>query len=283
MQKPDSVCFYSHFGNGDLFNSRMIIKEIVDSNPDINFYYAHAKNPNTFDDIPILKHTNILPFMNGMKPYVKGKEKDVYINTWIGRDSKYVLEGIGCTLEKYIEMFNDILPKVGLEILKGTASDYIPRIDYSYFPLSTLEFDINEHWGWTPILISNGDVQSNQAENFDFDPVIEVLLEQHPKILIYITAPSKIINSRIIDRSDYNLNKISHLSCYVKTIIGRSSGPYVFSQVLENLENPYKTFISFTYHENASKLSTTYQPKAKMVWSDATKTEKVSDVITRNL
>lgn len=287
MQKHKQICFYSHFGAGDLFNSREIIKAIIVNNYGPEYFYAHSKDPDTFHDIFGLGYSKVHDFMKADKAFIEDNDGNLYINTWIGRDSKYVLPGVGCTLEKYMEMFNDILPAVGLNKLNEDINLYIPTIWHRQYTQGYVEGTLNAYEFQRYVLICNGDVQSNQAENFDFSPIIDELCREHPKTGFIITNSVNFglydSHSNIIDVSEWNLNSISALSEHCSLIVGRSSGPYVYSQVRKNLEDPYKTFISFTYHENATKLSTTWQPKAKMVWSPETAVEKVLGVIKGQL
>lgn len=282
-RKYNQICFWSSFGNGDLFNSREIIKEIVHNN-DAEFFYAHAKDPNIFFDIPNMKHAQIQDFMINDQPFILGQNNDVYINTWIGHDNKYVLEGVGCTLEKYVEMFNDTLKKVGLNTLQKKAYEYIPTINYSLLDSKKFVDMLQQPQEKKKILVCNGDAWSGQAINFDFSPIIKRLATEYPDIIFYITSHANCsIMDNVIDIAHWDLNSISYLSTICNVIIGRSSGPHVFSQVRENLEDPSKTFISFTWHVNSTKLSTTFKYQANMIWSPETDEDKVYEVIKRSL
>lgn len=287
MSKQFSICFYSHFGNGDLFNTREIIKWIMRENPQYNYFYAHSKNKRMFEDIPNLKYSVIKSFMHGMSPFVIGGANDLYFNTWIGRDGKHVLPGIGVTINEYIKMFND-----SIKGLPGQfALNQLPLVPKSFMP--TIDFDklkfknrvdawLDAHLYDPLVLISNGNTQSNQAKNFNFDPIAESLARKYPWIHFILTQPSTIRAKNIFYTKDFiraddafDLNEISYLSTYVNMIVGRSSGPYVFTQVKENLENPNRIFLSFTYNKNSTDLFLGIDKECTSYWSNKIESKDV--------
>jgi hypothetical protein len=276
----NDICFYSHFGNGDLFNSREIIKWIIREHSEYNYYYAHAKDHRIFCDIPELVHSPIHPFMRGDKAFIVGGCNDLYINTWIGRDSNYVLQGIGCTLHKYIQMFNDVFIQLNKE---GINFKHLPQASKIFLP--KVKFSTIENYGriryimdtlvskYTYIvLLCTGDVWSNQAENFDMKFVAKYLAKKFPNLLFLTTTYIKsdfenLLWTENITKLNSDLIQISYISTFCKIIVGRSSGPYVFTQVEENLDDPSKTFISFTKHINASQLAPDVITRSNKIWS----------------
>ena len=79
----------------------------------------------------------------------------------------------------------------------------------------------------------------------------------------------------------FDLNEISYLSLFCDTIIGRASGPYVFTQVKENLYNPNKTFLAFTRFKNVTSLVLDLDIPAKRFWSPETEEDKVFEEIVK--
>lgn len=283
LKEYKEVCFYNWFGNGDLFTARQFVKDIMSIIPAERYSFAHGKNPRMFDDIPNLHYSKVYDFMRNDAPFVEGQADDLYINTWIGRDSKYVLPGVGCVLYKFYEMFNDSLAPLGIK-LSQPLGYYIPRIDYSYFQCAGVnDFVFNCKFD-RKVLISNGPVQSNQAENFDFTAPIVNWCENFPDIAFIITEPipytyENLFFTKDVTKTDdgFDLNEISYLSLYTDTIIGRSSGPYVFTQVLDNYMNEEKHMMSFCYSINALDFVGNSQIplKLKRYWSNTTKPEEV--------
>lgn len=277
----DKLIFYNHFGAGDIFESREFVKEYMKKIPAKEYFYAHGKNSKILSDIPLLKFMEVTPLMDAMKPFIR-KENSLYINTWIGRDGKYVLPGIGCTVEYLFLMHNEILKWIGKEPLEKVPEEYIPDIDYSFYEgtRSVSKF-CNENTE-RKILISNGPVQSNQAFNFNFDPSIDMLADRYPDILFILTSGSTVQKDNVLFTSDiisgaegFDLNEISLLSTYCDTQIGRNSGPHVFSQVRRNWFDSNKVSLSFTYQKTGSHFVLTDELPMKKFWSPLVDTDEV--------
>jgi hypothetical protein len=288
------ICFYNYFGNGDVFNTREFAKEMMEFYPNTNFYFAHSKNSRMFQDIPELRHAKIHEFMRGDRHFVFGNEGDLYINTWIGLNGKYVGPGIACTIDRHQKLWNDLMEMIGLEIrFKKNFLEYIPIIDFKKLMpiyINRIEKFVDKHRHLRKVLICNGNVQSNQAKNFDFVPVIKLLINRFPNI-VFITTEKVNYKSKnlfftgdIIQMPDgFDLNEISYLSRFTDTIVGRSSGPFSFTQTAQNYADSFKYFLSFSYHKEGGHLVTKGETKAKRIWSGETSTEAVSNEIGRIL
>ncbi len=102
------------------------------------------------------------------------------------------------------------------------------------------------------ILIDNGFCQSNQAQNFDFNPIITRLSGAFPNKL-FITIQNKPAGSfsnvmsanEIIRNTDgFDLIEISYLSLFCSCLIGRNSGPHVHTQTYLNCMDSKKKLAS---------------------------------------
>jgi len=245
--------------------------------PANEYLYAHRQHPRVLSDMDGLSYTSLESIMNSRMPFVTNG-KTLYINTWIGRNPKYVLPGIGCTVEKLYEMHNEILQALLKRNLTLGVYNYIPSIDYSYYNTSIVDnllLHINN--GSRLILIDNGKVFSQQAVNFDFTPVIHELATEHKDYYFFTTHKSgleddlNVINLDEILDFQCNINEISYLSRFCDTVIGRCSGPHVFSQVLENWADKSKRLVSFTKTNfGSSFIRDSYNFNMKVRWSDAT-------------
>lgn len=273
----EKVVFYNHFGNGDIFESREFVKEWMEILGDRDYYYAHGKNPKILRDIPELKFTDVTEQMNAMEAVdFDYDNKTMFINTWIGRDGRYVLPGIGVVVEQLWKMHNDILLSIGCRPLNKPIMDYVPNIRYEEY-----EDCINvEYWLRAEakhrrlFIIDNGNVQSSQAVNFDFNPIIqEVAKQQHDDFFI-ITHDSEVrlpnvwtTNEIIRSKDGFDLNELSFLSRFCNGSIGRNSGPHVFTQVKDNwLDDQYK-FLSFTHTQVGAYFVLNQPVLAKKYWS----------------
>lgn len=252
--------------------------------PAQNYLYAHGKSKRIFADIPQIGFMEVTPQMDARQA-VLSVGNNLFINTWIGRDGRYVLPGIGCVVEKLYEMYNDILRGLGIPPLGHPVIDYIPTIDFSYYDIDSVD-DFIKTTADRKILISNGPVQSCQAENFDFTPVISRICDMFPQIVFIVTQPVSIDKCNLIMTSDiiksddgFDLNEIAYLSLFTDTIIGRNSGPHVFAQNRQNWDNPQKASLSFTYTEIASHFVLDTPVQMKKYWSCKTDEEGVVQVI----
>lgn len=289
----DAVVFYNHFGAGDLFESREFVKDIMNIIPADLYFYAHAKSPKMFMDIPNLRYSHIDDRMPGNRAYSlvdDSREKVLFINTWIGHNSKYVLPGVGCVLDKNYEMFNDTLRKLGYK-LSFQENAYLPQVDYSFFHTSIIDQFITEYSNTKKVLVCNGQVQSMQAENFDFVLPIRVLAAENPDILFLVTDVSAygavdlfrsenvIPTYQVIKALEwpdtFDLNEIAYLARFMDVIIGRKSGPFVFAHDKDVWYDGSKRSLSFTYQEHSSHFVRGNHLPLKKFWSPATQPKDV--------
>lgn len=277
----NSITFYNHFGAGDIFESREFVKGWMKLVPATNYYYAHGKNPRILLDIPELKFREVTDAMDPMRALTLDKERNLFVNTWIGRDSDYVLPGIGCTVEELYRMHNDMLRKYSLGKLEGQPIDYIPDIDYSCYELFHINGFMSQHEE-EKILIDNGRVQSNQAENFPMTEIINALAYMYPDKCFITTHPIDAQQTNIYCTDDiiksthgFDLNEISYLSLFCSTLVGRSSGPHVFSQVKTNVMDGSKKLVCFTHRLTGASFVINTPVKIEKFWSDATEEDTV--------
>lgn len=268
----DKLIFYNHYGNGDLFESREFVRDIKNLVPASTYFYAHGKSERMFEDISWLHYMEVDSKMDMRSP-AKVIDNCLYINTWIGRDSKYVLKQVGCVIEKSYKMFNDILRPYGVQLSKDVY-EYLPIVDGFYFNYFKPKTTKN-------ILLCNGHVQSNQAKNFDFASVIRSLGTIFPCRTFYITADitDKLKNIIFIDdiiqtKDGFNLNEIACFAQYCDVIIGRKSGPAVFAHTKDTW-NSNKISLSFTYAKTSSHFVLSDHLPLEKRWSPETEHYKI--------
>jgi hypothetical protein len=257
----DNVYFFNYYGAGDVFVAKEFIKAMMAIIPTKKFWYAHAKTPRLLEDIDNLYHTNIVPERMENTWRCQAQDNSLYINTWIGLESSDVLPGIGVTVENYYRMFNRMLMKLNMKLgtkwfLPGPPTNYIPTTDFSKIAkegIQCVNQFIMEHPGDT-VLISNGEVQSAQAENFDFTPLVEQVSKDYPDKVFILTSPSPLRAPNVFYTSEFiktvdgvDLNEIGYLSTFCRVIVGRNSSPYVFCLLKENITNTATAFVAFNY------------------------------------
>jgi len=287
--------FYNWYGNGDLFNSREFVKDIMMQFRDLGvneFYYAHGKVPRFFEDIDDLQYMRINEFCDNSKHYnFAGTDAyvDIYINTWIGLEAKYVLPGIGCTIRKNREMYNDMFAEMNLSIhLDKDYLDYLPQIDFSKInpdAINRMNLWLSQHLT-KKIIIANGPVHSGQAENFDMNPIVDMIATEYPNRLILYTQRFDAVQKNAIytgditqTEDDFDLNEIAYLSLNAEAVISRASGPATFTQVKENCLDKHMKYIVFSYGPAVTYFAYPDHIPAQIHWSEATDKDEIMEVI----
>lgn len=270
------VTFYNHFGNGDIFESREFVKDLMKIIPADEYRYAHGKNPKILLDMPELKYTEVTESMSPTQAFIREKD-ELYINTWIGRDGQYVLPGIGCVVEMLYLMYTHMLIRMqaGSTLSRSDSLTYIPTINYSVYNIAPVRRWVDQHSRRMNVLIANGPAQSNQADNFDFTDGVAMLSRMFPDINIILTSDADIKEDNIYSTKDiipqedgFDLNEISYLSKFCRINAGRNSGPHVFSQVMDNWNDPTKVSVSFTKERQASHFVQSDQLSMRKLWSN---------------
>jgi hypothetical protein len=284
-----NLVLYNHYGHGDLFISREFIKEYMRLIPAENYIYSHVKNERIFADIDI-GYMWPKELMRRDKAYIRGKDT-LYINMWIGRNPAYVLPGIGCTLERYFDMYNDILRELGHRRLSGNVLDYLPAVDYTYYNIDRV-YDFVGQGADRKVFIDNCKVLSKQSDNFDMTPAIDEISNEFPDIDFIVSTkkdlekPNIYYTEDIIQSPDkFDLNEIAFLSTYTDTIIGRASGPHVFTMNKENIMDGSKANLTFSNSPNCTHLVFNTAIPIRKHWSGAKDTrgvvQKMTEVIGR--
>ncbi len=187
-----------------------------------------------YDDDDFLYHKEILKF------------DSIYnIETWVGYKEYFKM--YNCTLYSNYVMFKTIYDK--LDIPLERIDYYLPSIDFNNINIDNVD-DFISNDDRTKVLISNGDVQSLQSNNFNFSDIIYELSNLFCDVLFLTTHKTNIVKSNVINISDItktsnNINEISYLSTFCDIIIGRGSGPYCFTHIKNNFFNDKLTFIAF--------------------------------------
>jgi hypothetical protein len=287
----DKVVFFNHYGNGDLFESTAFIQDVRNIVPAKEYAYSHGKSFKIFKHLDWLQQEReTVRWIDHRVPTLV-QNNILYFNTWIGRDGRYVLPGIGCTLEMLYQMYNDMLSPYGLHLTKEPYA-YIPDIPHL---TSSFNFDpvikyVEKNESKKMVLISNGNVQSSQAFNFDFDPIVEKLAVNYPDIIFLVTRPmlseqTNIVNienvTKVIDGCD--LHEIGLLANYCSLMIGRCSGPIVFAQHKWKVFHLGHKSLSFTYTYEGSHFILSDHLPMKKIWSPATETDAVYNKIVEEL
>ena len=255
------VVFFSYAHKGDIFLSRAFIEHIIES-LDAEFYYSHywgeylLKDLNLkyipLDQIPKVQEQNehAHNFING---------DTVYINTWIGKYASLITPGYcECTLKTlyslvYPEIFNFLSKSFNVDLKLKPINEYLAcEIDYSYFNTSNIDKFL-EGEKRRKVLFCNGACLTGQCVyTGDLCESIKKMSIKYPNICFITTHKIDFSSENIkytgdiINNEGQDLNEISYLSKFCDIMIGRYSGPFIFSNAIkENIFNKDKTFLCF--------------------------------------
>jgi hypothetical protein len=235
-----NIIFFNPFHNGDIHVSRSCVKHIVDSLPDVNFFYAHKNQP-LLQDIPRLKEDSSLYRNIGENYKLEYMERgdDLYINTWYGSGNFKYMNRYGITYDTIYTLFEEHCKMLGIEFADPVKM--YPSIDYSYYKTEGIKEYVDGFW--RKIMIFNGGCLSGQAVEFPMFHFINRLAEQNPDKHFFITNEDNRIRKAdnihftydIIKKNGCDLNENGYLSSFCDMFIGRASGVHSFSLNRENM------------------------------------------------
>ena len=260
MSKFKKLVFFNHFHNGDVFVSRTLVKQIVDSGVAEEYFYATHSDPKLLQDIdltviPVSDLTGIIFSEFDGYDIRKNtlsliKESDaVYINTWYRVSPVWENWRVG--LQSLIGLFKEYHKLLDIPWKEKDPHQFLPKVDFNKFEFLYLkEFLTNFSKGFTgKILVSNGKCLSGQCENFNMNTAINNLANRFPNYLFILTNNKKdpidaenIIYASDICKNPKNLMEISYISTMCDIIIGRASGGYTFAHLQQNFTNARQVF-----------------------------------------
>jgi FkbM family methyltransferase len=234
VQMKKKLLFTNDWHNGDIHMSRPYVMDIMSFVSDCDFYYFHKNNKSILEDI---QNLNFAP---------DRFDADIVVNTWIGQ---YLYAGraelySGCNFQGYHQVMTEVYRQNGWSDRLKDVTYYTPHIDYK--KLKTAKIDAFFRQNQRPsILICNNETKSGQSQELDFPKIIRDVALARPEANVFVTNPEPLVadlpnvlsvsNFTHYDESGFDLNEISYLSTFTQLIFGRSSGPYSFSVVDENI------------------------------------------------
>lgn len=267
---PIKICFFNHYHNGDLLATKEFVRELMQKVP-AEYYYMNHKHPKVLGDLPASRVFLSDLAMQGIQQNAKfafiEKDNTLMVNTWIGAyidniankaDLPFKIPAPNLTSEginwktyhgiwKYI--FSVISVIIERQItLSGNPQDYAHSIDYTKF---ACRFELPQRDKL--VLFSNGLVESGQNHiNDDMSQHITHFANQYPNYKFICTRKFNKTQENILFVEDLvqnsegcDLNEIACISEYCDVVIGRNSGPFLFTNTKANLSNPNKKFLAF--------------------------------------
>ena len=254
------INFYNNWHRGDIHNSRGLITHIMKHMGVDNIYtYRHINGPKLLLDVNV-QYINEQVNTNELVFYHDG---ELYINTWIGCKDEHGSPfcRFGCNALGNMHLLNHIYRLLEKDIVVTDEWELVSDINYDkYINDNILKFVKSDTKN---ILLCNGPVLSGQSSNFSFTPIIHQLSNRHPDYRFILTQKDDQINKNNVyyttdiigDVGSSDLNEISYISTKSNIIVGRASGPFMFTQTRSTLTDETKTFISFSVNSTESFFS----------------------------
>jgi hypothetical protein len=263
-----TICFYNHWHNGDVYAGKGYMQDIIRQVRGIKFQHAQLNSLKTMSDLDC-EHVHTDNIHAGVPADVRyiDLEGVLYINTWIGAYGNAVIpEGQHhanwCSLYTMWMHIYDMIDDVFGVTLHRTENlaHYIPTTDWSKFDIAPANRFLGQHENIA--LFCNGLVRSTQSNLGPMDDVIIPLANEHPDVnfvcttkfdMTGIDAPNIYFTDDIFkDVKDGDINEIAYLSTKAFLIMGKNSGPFMFTHIQENVLDPNKIFKSMSHRSSDS-------------------------------
>lgn len=248
------IVFFSNGHNGDIIHSKSFIDDIS-SNVTFPCLYSYKGSPEIIQDVAA-KYTQICP-KNYYDTFIESSSI-LYVNTWL---YPYIIqpEYKGVTLKTNYKIFDLIYKKINsifnTNLQLKSIEEYFPSIDFSKINHDTVSKFVSTNTA-KKVLFCNGKIRSGQSKyNSNMSDLITKLASTYKNITFIATEKFNcnldniMFTDDIINIKGCDLNQIGYLSTFCDLIIGRNSGPFCFTTIKDNLNNPNKTFYAFGHNK----------------------------------
>jgi hypothetical protein len=249
------ICFFTNGHNGDIIHSKTFIQDITNQ-LNVPCFYHHKNNHKVSQDIS----TTVTQIYPG-DYYVKFFElKNIlFINTWLWPymyDGSYSEVNIKTNYQIFDNIYKKINEFLGTNIQLKNIEEYLPTIDFDIVEKNNIDKFIEKHLN-KKILFCNSSCLSGQTSyNDDMSDFILRLSNEYPNMNFIATKKFESQRKNIYFTDDIikingcDLNEIGYLSTFCDLIIGRNSGPFCFSTIKQNYNNPKKIFYAFGHNQS---------------------------------
>jgi hypothetical protein len=265
------IDFYQYGHNGDAITAKEFIRQVITEYPMFDYTLYHTVDTKVLQDLNI----KFVPLVDQFDLSKKSYRSKNYLAISIGcstysppyydlifKDNQppyYFYRGIHLNMlrQMWSDIFDIINKHCSTNLKLKEAVHYLPTIDYDQFDVEKIDkfisIDSNKK-----ILLCNGPTLTGQSFAEDFSDILPDICNLHPDKTFICTKsfntniPNLKFTNDIIGIQGSDLNEIGYLSRYCDLIIGKHSGPFMFTLTKENLLDSGKTFLSFVRPINDS-------------------------------
>jgi hypothetical protein len=262
------IIFFNHWHNGDIFAGKGWIQDIIAQYPDLEYGYAHKSHHDVVKDLPAeYIHIDTLPELQQSYKFLED-ENCVYVNTWIGSwgwDSGVMLHGEQhanwpSLHRMFTQIYNFLNTHNGMQLnMSPDITEYMAKINWSAYNINPADEFLSQHQGKRLHLFCNGPVRSTQSDLSNMQVSIELAAASCPNDIFICTTRDRwdselnnIVFTDDIFQQECDINEIAYLSTKCTLIVGKNSGPYMFTHIKENIIDSSKIFISLSHNYSDS-------------------------------
>lgn len=262
------ICFFNHWHNGDVFSAKGYIQDLIRQLPQFHIQHAQLNNAKTMIDLPCEHiHTDNLPHEINDRIRYHDVNGVFYINTWVGAYGNAVIPAgehhanYPSLYTMWMHIYDTIDNLFGVNLQRTqNIMQYIPATDWTpYNTKPAIEFAGNKD---RIVLFCNGLVRSTQSNLGVMNDIVEQLSHDYPTISFVCTTKfdtSNFVNKNVFFTDDIfantpngDINEIAFLSTKCEMIVGKNSGPFMFTHVRENFLSEEKAFFSCSHRPSDS-------------------------------
>lgn len=262
-----TICFFNFWHNGDVYSGKGYMQDLMAQMPNIRFQHAQLNSLKTMSDLPCEQiHTGTMDARVVHNQRYIDFDGVLYINTWVGAYGNAVIPqgqhhaNWRSLYTMWMHIYSVIEQVFGIKLqTQDSLFHYIPTTDWSKFNIAPAVSFCSQRTDM--VLLCNGLVRSTQSNLGVLDKATDELARDFPHIDFICTTKFDNINARpnihftddiFAGVQDGDINEIAYISTKAFVVVGKNSGPFMFTHVKENIMDPNKIFVSLSHRSSDS-------------------------------
>lgn len=251
------IRFYNHWHSGDVFHAKGYIQDMqAQCGDQVQITYAHVNHPKLMADIS--PHEEV-PVTCQDREKASMETDVVNVNTWIGAYGWEVMprgedHANWPSIHRMFGLIYSQLRSMGLPLSFNFDRPelYIPTTDFACYEIARGNDFLDRTMDRKRALFCNGRVRSQQSKLELQEETIEALAREFEDWAFIATArfPTDLPNIYFTDDIfdiDNDINEIAYLSTHSNIIVGKNSGPFMYTHIQDNFWSPETTFLSLSH------------------------------------